>query len=81
MLLSLLSLCLFRLDEFGEQTARTLLAAMGRRAGGPWLELVVALDAFIVLSGAVRRHAYIQARALHARANARTCARASQVLC
>ncbi|TYZ63787.1 hypothetical protein PybrP1_004782, partial [[Pythium] brassicae (nom. inval.)] len=49
---SLLSLAVVPLDAVVANKA-VLLAHMGRVAGGRWLELLVTVDAFLVLSGAV----------------------------
>lgn len=35
------------------ETSQIILAEMGKRAGGRWLELLVCADAALVLSGAV----------------------------
>ncbi|MEW6280557.1 MAG: APC family permease [Candidatus Eremiobacterota bacterium] len=51
-LLSLLSLGIFRVDQFQDHQ-NDLLADMGMQAAGPWLSHLVSLDAFLVLAGAV----------------------------
>ncbi|GAB9475990.1 Transmembrane protein [Globisporangium polare] len=50
--LSIMALGVLPLDEIIHKSD-TVLAEMGRVAGGRWLETWVAIDAFIVLSGAV----------------------------
>lgn len=50
--IAFLSLCIMSQDEIrGNQS--TVLATMGRRSAGPWLEKLVSADAFLVLSGGV----------------------------
>lgn len=48
----LLALCVVPFQEIADNTM-TLLAHMGNTAAGPWLSLLISIDAAIVLSGAV----------------------------
>ncbi len=52
-LISLLSLCVFRLPDITAKHRSVLLSAMGYEVAGPWLHWIVSLDAFAVLAGAV----------------------------
>jgi amino acid transporter len=52
-LLSLLSMCMFTVQQISTDYQSTLLSAMGNEAAGHWLEIWVSVDAAIVLCGAV----------------------------
>eukprot|EP00467_Chlorarachnion_reptans_P018513 CAMPEP_0114507160 /NCGR_PEP_ID=MMETSP0109-20121206/11855_1 /TAXON_ID=29199 /ORGANISM="Chlorarachnion reptans, Strain CCCM449" /LENGTH=683 /DNA_ID=CAMNT_0001685881 /DNA_START=412 /DNA_END=2464 /DNA_ORIENTATION=- len=52
-LIMILALCVFPLPEIAGIHKKVLLSSMGRQVAGEWLHHLVAVDAFLVLAGAV----------------------------